>query len=790
MAENADNNLFRFTHLRVGRPRPGDADAGILARAARRVPASDVGNAPLTANSPRATHEAAHERGLVSAKRELEGLNLGRDLTWPTSDVAPGASPRVSPEAVARLSDGTRSTLRRLGLSLDHPAINEVMAAIDEGLGSPPPTTGPGEPPVPSPSPAQLHAVGVADLLVVKQQVKGYEAGEIAHIENVMAGEAKVRIHRQLDRTEEIISNVREQERERETELQTTERFELNNETSRTQRNDQKTGFGLALSGKYGPTVEFDSKLDVSNQTAEEQTAKNATTYAKDVIERSKERIVERVREERRTTVLREVEEVNEHRLTNETAEHAAGIYQFVDKIYESQVFNYGLRQMFDMMIPEPASYLWHLEKAPQPDPELPIPPIRLEIEVPDASHIDEGNYLRLGARYGATGLQAPPPFFLVKSASVTQGQGNDSEADQPRSRTQIDFDIPPDYRPVWALATVMGTTDENPHFAFAVGSEHNTWTPTDADEKINVGQGDLRVFRPNTNLLTVFPIDSGLFADDSKLPVHIFANETANYSVHVKVTFQRQSEALRKWSTTTYETIADAYTNVLLRYQQEVETHKQRRDAERGLEFEFGNPPSVNARMIRTELKKHCLAFIRNEHAGLVNTAHTMGGTVYPPYFDIADATADGAVIRFLEHAFEWDQLQYVFYPYFWARPGGWADRFHTRNIDPELEEFLKAGYARVVLPVRAGFEVAVSYFMQTGEVWNGEGEPEIDDPLYKPIVDEIKERTGADLGEVPVGEPWDTRLPTVAVLVRRGHSLPQWERVDPDEWQWKPKA
>jgi hypothetical protein len=204
---------------------------------------------------------------------------------------------------------------------------------------------------------------------------------------------------------------------------------------------------------------------------------------------------------------------------------------------------------------------------------------------------------------------------------------------------------------------------------------------------------------------------------------------------------------------------------------------------------FEIGNPPSVNARMIRTELKKHCLALIRNEHAGLLNTDHTMGGTLYPPYFDIDDATSDGAVIRFLEQAFEWDQLQYVFYPYFWARPGGWADRFHIRNIDPDLEEFLKAGYARVVLPVRAGFEIAVSSFMQTGEIWSGEGEPEIDDPLYKPIVDEIKERTGADLAEVPVGEPWETRLPTTAVLVRHGQSLPEWKRVAPDQWEWTPK-
>ncbi|MBB3149580.1 hypothetical protein FHS21_006034 [Phyllobacterium trifolii] len=790
MASSADNSLFRFTHLRAAKSRfrsPATGKSPKTSASTVHVPAPRSGRVKPSAIISQPVFDPVRaSRDLVSAQREVERLDPIRDLNL---SVARGLF-TLQASAIKRLSSRTKSTLEKLGVSLADIRIGDLVAAIDGALTPPQPEDTPGDPPAPSPRPAQLNAVGVADLLVVKQQIKRYEAGEIAHIENILDGESKLRTHRQLNRTEEVISTLKEQEHEKETELQTTERFELNRETTRTQQADQKVGFGLSLSGKYGPTVEFESKLDVSNQTSEENGLKNSVTYAKDVVERSKERIVERVREERRLTILREVEEVNEHRLTNESGEHSAGIYQFVDKIYESQVFNYGLRQMFDFMIPEPASYMWHLEKMPQPDPELPIPPIRLEVEAPDATHIHEGNYLRLGARYGTKGLKAPPPIFLVRSASVTQGMGNDSEEDQPRSRNQIEIQIPKGYRPVWALTTVMGVTDEDPHFAFSVGNEYDYWRPTAQGERIDVQEGDLRFYRPNANRVTVFPSDGGLYADDDKLTIHIFAHETANYSVHTKVTFQRQAEGLREWATSTYDTIAEAYSNVLLRYQQEVETLKQKKEAEKGLAFEFGNPPSVNERIIRTELKKHCLAFIRNEHAGLLNTAHTGGGSLYPPHFDIEDAKADGAIIRFFEHAFEWDQIQYVFYPYFWARPGGWADRFRARNMDAELEDFLKAGYARVVVPVRVGFEAAVSYFMQEGRVWNDEGEPPIDHPLYKPIVDEIKELTGGDRGEVPVGDPWETHLPTTAVLVRKGHTLPEWERMSPNEWKWKPKA
>lgn len=815
MADSADNSLFRFTHLRAAsskfrRPQPGESPSAPALTIHAPTPATpahvstmhaptSTTHAPTLAVSSSALSSAIgsprltalrETRDLVGTKRELERLEPLRDLNLssPRGNQSGGLM-TLNADALARLSTRARSTIEKLGVSLTHATIGELVAALDDALTPNQPADSPGEPPTASSGPAQLRAVGVADLLVVKQQIKRYEAGEIAHIENVLAKEAKVRTHRQLNRTEEVISSLKEQEHEKEAELQTTERFELNRETSATQKSDQKIGFGLSLSGKYGPTVEFNSKLDVSNQTTEENALKNSVKYAKDVVERSKERIVERVREERRLTILREVEEINEHRLTNESGDHITGIYQFVDKIYESQVFNYGLREMFDFMIPEPASYLWHLEKMPQPDPELPVPPIRLEVDAPDASHIDEGNYLRLGARYGAKNLKAPPPTYLVKSASVTQGMGNESEEDQPRSRNQIEVAIPRGYRPVWSLITVMGVTDEQPVFAFSVGNEFTTWKPA-ANELVSMEHEDLNFYRPHANLVTMFPSDGGLYADDDKLSIHIFAHETANYSVHAKVTFQARSEPLREWATATYDTIAEAYSNVLLRYQQEVETIKQRKEAEKGLNFEFGNPPSVNERIVRTELKKHCLAFIRNEHAGLLSTAHTNGGSVFPPLFDIDDAKADGSLIRFFEHAFEWDQIQYVFYPYFWARPGGWADRFHARNMDPEFEEFLKAGYARVVVPVRVGFDAAVSYFMEKGEVWNGEGEPPINHPLYKPIVDEIKERTGADLGEVPVGDPWETRLPTTAVLVRRDNTLPEWERVAPNEWRWKPKA
>src|SRR5690606_32705863 len=43
----------------------------------------------------------------------------------------------------------------------------------------------------------------VADLFVIKEELTRYEAGDIADIENILAGELKVRRHRNLYRTED-----------------------------------------------------------------------------------------------------------------------------------------------------------------------------------------------------------------------------------------------------------------------------------------------------------------------------------------------------------------------------------------------------------------------------------------------------------------------------------------------------------------------------------------------------------------------------------------------------------
>lgn len=818
-----DDNVFRFIHLRGPRPRAEKPDGGKNGK----VPGADEEHVPHKRDLPEpaakvdsesarvavetqrgassadqritselqraqlvnfaASSPSTRLRWVVAAKHELEMLTPGRDLTLPAAD---GTSPAsgvlaITDDGLKRLSAVTVSLLDRFVNPIVGTPITTLIEKLDRLIASRHRGLGIGPAPL-SPATPQVQSVGVAELLVVKQQITRYEPADIAHIENVLAGEGKERTHRKLDRIEEETEWSSEETVTQERELEATQRFEVNKETSTTTQKDQQKGFGLSLSGKYGPTVEFSSELNLQNTNSQTESTRNAVNYARDVIERSRDSIVTTVREQRRRRVLREVEEVNRHSLNNAGDTHISGVYQFVDKIYTSQVFNYGLREMFDFLIPEPASYLIHLNKMPRSDIQLPVPPVELSAFVADASEIDEFNYLELGARYGVDGLTAPPPYVVIRRQGVTHGQGEASEGGQPRSFAEADVEIPQGYEAVFADVAAVLTSDEVPTLVITIGTQILTLKKADFTE-VDLGQGNFKAYQLTRLVLTPAEFSDHLAAE--KISIHVFANETANYTVKVKIAFKNKDANLG-WQVKTYDKIAEAYRNLQLQYQQAVEEIRSRREQESVGNDDFGSPPSRNLRLVAAELKKHCLAVLRGTHDHILSTPHS-GGTAPddPPFFDIAEAITDGAKIRFLETAFEWDQLQYVFYPYFWARIEQWADRFHIRNLDPAFEEFLRAGSARVVVPVRPGLEAAVAHFLVTGVVWNGEGEPTVEDPKYRPIVEEIKERAGAKKGEVKVGEPWETRIPTAAVKLRKDDALPEWIRTGTSDWTWSPK-
>ena len=87
-------------------------------------------------------------------------------------------------------------------------------------------------PTVPPTTQSDIRPVAIADLMQIRQSVQRYELGEIAHIENVMMSELRERTH--LNSTKVTQTEFVETERtaEESRDLQTTDRFELQQEAN------------------------------------------------------------------------------------------------------------------------------------------------------------------------------------------------------------------------------------------------------------------------------------------------------------------------------------------------------------------------------------------------------------------------------------------------------------------------------------------------------------------------------------------------------------------------------
>lgn len=710
----------------------------------------------------------AQSDGLIQRIGEFLGFTRRSiDYTSPTTtsdSVAAGITPlSLNDDGVSGLSEPTIQLLDSNNIDYELIPITSVIGLLEE---LPDTVVPPFGPPIELPegilgedgdsvpiSKGRVRPSGVADLLIVRQQIKEYRLGEVGHIENVLTGEKKNRTHRRLDRTEDFFSSETSVETTDEREYETTERFELQNETSKTISSDSSIKAGVSVSGSYGPSVEFSSSFEGTSEHSDEQVRRTSSTYAKDIVDRSLRRVVEQVREQQTKKIINEIEETNFHELNNTSgAAHISGVYQWVDKVYEAQVFNYGKRLLFDFIVPEPAALMLHATTGfsaaegslPQPPEEFTLTPNTLYTH----------NYRYWAGLYGAQGVEPPPP------PTVTTGKS---------------FKIPmqPDDRNV--KASESGEIEIPPGYAaVSVNVSTHSWFWERAAITVVVGD---KVFS--------FLSGSGsepLASLEGKLAVTVVSGRARIWTVAIQVFCIRSTTLLEDWKFKTFDAIRTAYNVALAEYEDKMAAIDSVQTFGGTIQ---GRNPKENRQIEKTELKRASIELITEQRFDLFNAMRSGSPTEYPS-IDFDEAELEGEYIRFFELAFEWDQMTYIFYPYFWGKKEGWIDRILQNEVDPVYKEFLKSGAARVVVPVRPGFDSAVLHYLETGQLWNGLDEPpEVSSPLFVSLVEEVKSRTGNFEEETAVGEPWDVVVPTSLVKLRVDDQLPSWEKLADGTWR-----
>ena len=584
---------------------------------------------------------------------------------------------------------------------------------------------------------AITRPVGIGDLQVVRQELIGYEAGEISHIENVLEGELLRRSTRREEINELTVTQETDTTQVEERDQQSTSRNELSSEAQKESGQQSTSVKDQTTTTDYGKLVE-----------------NSKTNYARSVTDRAVNTLTQMVKVQRVQREKKTFTEKAMHELDNRKGDKKVrGIYQWVDKKFKARILNYGKRLLYDVVIPEPAAFfLDSLKKAAQPENFQLTKPTDPNIS---PGNLNAGNYSYYAAQYGVTGSVTPPPDEFLETFAHPDNKKLGSGVGAYFSAYIIP--IPKDYtafsgyiqfiNPLFAQETPVFN-----EFEFFIGESH--WFRFGNAPNSTAG---------GLNISFLMKGESG------EVPVTFRTlPPVVEFSYAIGINCKRTEKAYEQWQLKTHAVIMSGYQRQLVDYQDKLAQYQSVIKSQMALAQNFAHDPSIE----QEELKKAFIFLLLGEHFGQAFHPTPNPGAIPPDPTAVRDW---GAMVAFFERAFEWENLMYTYYPYFWGRQSRWGELILIQDIDPQFEAFLKAGAARIVIPTRPGFEAALAHYQETGDIWMGEEIPDMFSDFYVSIIEEIKARNFAPSKEVCVAE-WDVKLPTTLVMLKDDETLPEW--------------
>ena len=579
-----------------------------------------------------------------------------------------------------------------------------------------------------------VNILGIGEYKVIREKLLRYEAGEIANIKNVFAGEIFKSSIRNLTKVQEVTESETERETKQDNEASSTDRFELSKSIQEESEKANKLEFGLSASGDYGQ-VSFSSNASFSSSGSSKKETKSASALAKETTVKASNSVREKVREIRTKLTLNETETIHSYELNNNGPNHKVGIYFWVDKYYKHQLFNLGKRLMLEFYIPRPMEFFIFSRKSAGKKGITLINPVNPQNHMINGeslkSHqnLNRTNYHLWANAYNVKDYPLPPEEFLDRQYGISlTGSGVVSGW-----LKKID-DIPRGYAiegGEFFAQTAWGHWIKS----MTTGQYYDTsWPPT-------MGQ-IMTLVVPKIQEEIEF---SGMSGGPGYVHIHLRCKLTEN--------------GYDQWRKDVYTSILESYESMKADYDNQLASAQ----IQGGIEI-TGNNPGMNRKTEQEELQKWCTeALLLDRFTSWDAMKKAVTGE---PEIDFNKVKSDMPVVSFMNLAFDWANMTYKFLPYFYSNKAEHVTIREISDVDPKFMAALRAGYARVIVPVTYGFQDAVSHFLQTGQVWKGGSLPVLGDPLFQSIVDTIYGEEYDNLG-TPEDE-WETCVPTSLVWLQ----------------------
>jgi hypothetical protein len=629
--------------------------------------------------------------------------------------------------------------------------------------------------------------IGVGDLMLTSLRSTSYAYGDIAHVENVLAGETRTRTFNRTESTETDVFASEETETITERESQSTQRFELEKASESSLKESLNINAGASVSGTYGP-VSAQASFGINSATSRESSARQSAKFSQEVVSKAVAKVRQFASTQSRTITKVIVSDATVHEMKNAAvdAKHIVGVYRWVDKIKHLHLENYGQRMMLSFTLPEPAAYLrWLKARREQLAISTLQPPTveRNGAKVPlEPTDITPENYLTWVAAYGVSDVSPPPQLFTTNSftkfvdpTASAENVGlvnfsNDSLTVEPGYRAKT-------FRGVFVASIdptkfPAGTTFNLSDAVLFVNNVPMNLQSASRNKIVLSGPGNIQtafvtsvdfVFTANS---TVPASSVGDGAASTKIPVLLKATTMTGYALSVEVVCERTAALLDKWKLETWDKIRKAYLAAAT-----AEQSARERGSLPSVTID-GRNPTENRRAERAELKRFSIEAMIGNFDG-IDAMNDANG--HRPHVDGTKTLDLDSHVRFFEDMFEWEHMSWNCMDYFWAPEENWDALSTIVDNDPDHRAFLSAGAATVVLPVSPGYEAQFLFFKTSGKTWPGTRAPLPAELNMLSIGAEvITSARGAPQRGVSVpGSEWDEKLPTNLVILQPDGNL-----------------
>ncbi len=614
----------------------------------------------------------------------------------------------------------------------------------------------------------------VGDLFQAKQELIRYELGEIASINNLLAGSYLKMKSFHEEQIESSLYEESEFEQEKITKSsQSTQ--QMMSEVSRNTLNKSNsfTGGG-GVSGTYGAisfSANFEANVNNSKQTSKES-AKEITTQ---IVNQSEEKVRERRLRQAFSRNLEIIRKEEEYGFDNRGGGHVVGVKCFVNEVHKVTLLNHHKHLFSTIMVAHPSEwYKKYLSEnnisandksTSKPVKDLLIPKDLIKGAITDSQYnsltertalkleyITVDTWQKLAFHFGVSSEELTlPPFKEEKSVT-----GFITQTITENEMVNLEFKIPDGFKPKklhYGLG-VFGKPTASSDFIWPGGIEFMSGGSNGTSKTIDLdNDSNNNVFHP--------------MFDGSKFTLAIKLAGSTRMQMSAAMTCEKNVSELQfqTWQLDFYNALKNAKESNAedspSAFFDNIGTGK----------VDFRNNPTLAKKFINHELQR-CIVqqvfgtdlegfSVLDRYANIDNPAY--------PEVDLNKLSKLSPILNYLNLVFDYEKMTYRFLPNYLGAKWNREELFEDTPIGP-MKDFMEASFAQVILPVARGMEHRFRYFMVTnGLVFEGEDVPVIDDEVSLSVLDELEDDPSLLDDEAAVVSTSKVKLPSPHIILMK---------------------